>query len=115
MLHGRILVDKVINLELSLAAFIVHVADLAEHGSFSPALVVNTNNRPHAAYIPGWVSSIQTVAIVKSDGKLQGLLWGLRPLQYFLSPIHSQKAMHFPLKKTQTFKIMVYGKNFINI
>ena len=38
-----------VHVELALAALVVHVADLAEDGPLSPALVVDAADGPHAA------------------------------------------------------------------
>lgn len=39
--------------KLPKAAFVVHVADLSENRSLSPALVMDATNRPHTTYRRG--------------------------------------------------------------
>lgn len=43
--------DERLDVELSLAPVIVHVSNLAENRTLSPALIVCAANRPHAAHI----------------------------------------------------------------
>ena len=44
---GPIFADKLLDVKLSLAALVVHVADLPEDRSLGPALVVDATDAPH--------------------------------------------------------------------
>ena len=84
------------NIKLPAAASFVHVTDLSCNLSFSPTLVVESTDGPHAVshfssssqyiigYIPShiavWISSIQVVAIVQIDGNSQCFRRRFRPL-----------------------------------
>lgn len=57
LLHSKVFREvlplKTANVKLPKATLVIHEANLAKHFPLSPALVVGSTNRPHAAYTWG--------------------------------------------------------------
>merc|ERR1719330_701951 len=89
--------DIRIDIELPLAAGVVHEPDLPEYGSFSPTLVVNPAHTPHAAHESVRIVAIQGEPIIEIDTGGQGFFRSRGPLQYLLCPVHPHEAVHLSL------------------
>mmetsp|Transcript_13269 Transcript_13269/g.38478 ORF Transcript_13269/g.38478 Transcript_13269/m.38478 type:complete len:486 (+) Transcript_13269:527-1984(+) len=70
-----------------------HVPNLAKHGTLFPALVVQSDDRPHDAHHAVGIPAVQAVCVVEPHRKVDGLLRGLGPLQDFFRPVHANKSM----------------------
>merc|ERR1711962_1141507 len=83
---GLILENKLVHINLPLAASIVHVPDLPKHLSFSPTLIVDTSNAPLDTHIAIWIIAVQSISVVEPDCFLKCLLRTWSPLQDLLCP-----------------------------
>ena len=80
---GGILGNECLDIKFALAASIVHVTNLSKYLSFSPPLVMDAADAPHAPYISIGVITIKTVAIIEVEGDSQsffGIHRGIRVL-----------------------------------
>mmetsp|Transcript_107095 Transcript_107095/g.308121 ORF Transcript_107095/g.308121 Transcript_107095/m.308121 type:complete len:319 (-) Transcript_107095:788-1744(-) len=93
----RVPFDESGDVELPLAAGVIHEADFAEDRALGPAHVVYPANAPHAAHIAVRVPAVELVAVVEPDRLGQRLLRARRPLEYLLRPVHPQETVHLAL------------------
>lgn len=60
-----------LHVELSFAAGVVHISNLAEHLAFLPPHVVDAHHRPGAARETVRVSPVQLVLVVEKDAPVE--------------------------------------------
>lgn len=89
--------DKAWNIEFSLAALVVHVADLAKDLALLPPHVVHSANGPHATDVSVGISTVQAVLVVQVNGDSERFFRALCPFEDLLRPVHPQEPMHFAI------------------